>query len=66
MPETKVVQIVFRRHIVTLPTEIVLYYKCVNIHHNFNMYESILTTHGLQLKLNTRLMIYFGPKRSTT
>ena len=41
MPETKVVQIFFRRHFVTKPTENVLQCRCVNIQHNFNMYESM-------------------------
>ena len=41
MPETKVVQMFFRRHFVTPPTENGLQYKNVNIQHNLNMYESI-------------------------
>ena len=36
----------FRLHFVTAPTENVLKYKCVIVQHNFNMYESILTSHG--------------------
>ena len=52
----------FRRHFVTPPTENVLLYKCVNIQHNFNMYESLSTTHGFQFKLNTKFMIEFSQK----
>ena len=63
MPETKVVQIFFRCHFVTPPTENALKYRCVNIQHNFNMYKNLLTIHGYQWKLCTYSMIEFSQKK---